>query len=430
MFALLGTDTTNYERGNSLLFSLTLDNHKTFFSEREDEKKNAINKLKILAENARYLPAQKVLEKEGIVYQKNNLNESCYLCHDIFYNLEKYVNSAIEKINNVEFYTFLCGTTPDSNIINQEDKFKSEFTLLESESFKNHFNREVGKLLLKALNKQPDFANPDIVIIFSLGFDNFKIELIIRSLFISGRYNKLIRGIPQTKWLCRNCQGKGCELCNFTGKQYEISVEQLISPIFINESQATDSKFHGAGREDIDVRMLGPGRPFILELRKPKLRTLNLKKIEDQINQIHQEKIKISNLKYSGKNEVINLKFESERVKKVYRALVKPEQNISKEEFEYKLIQLKTQFEGQFIHQRTPNRVSHRRADKVRKKIIYNIVGEYLKPDLFKFIIETQGGTYIKELINGDNQRTVPSFSEIFKDNLNCVELDVIDIKQ
>jgi tRNA pseudouridine synthase 10 len=66
----------------------------------------------------------------------------------------------------------------------------------------------------------------------------------------------------------------------------------------------------------------------------------------------------------------------------------------------------------------------------VRKKIIYNIVGEYLKPDLFKFIIETQGGTYIKELINGDNQRTVPSFSEIFKDNLNCVELDVIDIKQ
>ena len=29
---------------------------------------------------------------------------------------------------------------------------------------------------------------------------------------------------------------------------------------------ATASKFHSAGREDIDVRMLGGGRPFVLEL--------------------------------------------------------------------------------------------------------------------------------------------------------------------
>lgn len=30
--------------------------------------------------------------------------------------------------------------------------------------------------------------------------------------------------------------------------------------------QASSSKFHSAGREDIDVRMLGEGRPFVLQL--------------------------------------------------------------------------------------------------------------------------------------------------------------------
>ncbi|MEJ2279744.1 MAG: hypothetical protein P8Y70_18670 [Candidatus Lokiarchaeota archaeon] len=39
---------------------------------------------------------------------------------------------------------------------------------------------------------------------------------------------------------------------------------------------------------------------------------------------------------------------------------------------------------------------------------------------LFEFTIKTQGGTYIKELISGDEGRTEPSFSSIFKQNLTC----------
>lgn len=71
-------------------------------------------------------------------------------------------------------------------------------------------------------------------------------------------------------------RGKGCESCNFSGKQYLISVEELISAEFINDAGAKGSKFHGAGREDIDVRMLGNGRPFILELKSPLKRSLDL----------------------------------------------------------------------------------------------------------------------------------------------------------
>ena len=428
MFSLLGTNTTNKKRGYSLLLSLTMENHYKYLSNNDAHQTEACKCLKILAENAHFLPAQKVLENEGLEFSEKHPYQACHLCHDIFSNIDNYVNEVKDKLKRIEFNNFLVGSSPDSQIINNEDKFKSEFNLLEAEAFKSHFNRVIGKELMVMLKKPPEFNNPDILIIYSLSFDSFKIDIIIKSLFIYGTYNKLIRGVPQTHWFCKNCLGKGCEQCNFTGKQYLTSIEELISPEFVKESEATDSKFHGAGREDIDVKMLGTGRPFILELRNPKVRNLNLGDIEKIINKSLKKKVKVSNLKYSNKREVIKLKAESKNTKKTYKAVVQVQNRITKEFFEEKLRKLKTIFENQKIHQRTPIRVSHRRVDKVRKKIIYKITGKYIKSNLIEFTIETQGGTYIKELINGDQGRTSPSFSEVFELSLVCKELDVFNI--
>ena len=100
----------------------------------------------------------------------------------------------------------------------------------------------------------------------------------------------------------------------------------------------------------------------------------------------------------------------------------------AKEDFNVKLNELKSIFENQKIHQRTPNRVSHRRVDKIRGKFVYKIDGKFIKSNLFEFKIQTQGGTYIKELISGDDGRTSPSFSEVFNFPLVCKELDVLEI--
>ncbi len=428
MFSLLGTNTTNSDRGNSLLLSITMENHRNYLSGNGAIQKQSVINLKILANNANFIPAQKVLENEGLADLKNSSNQTCYLCHNIFSNIEKYINKAIHELEKIEFNSFLIGSRPDSIIINQEDKFKSEFNLLEAESFKSHFNRVLGKALIQVLNQNPEFSNPDVLLIYSFDYKNYTIELILRSIFIYGRYNKLIRGIPQTHWFCKKCMGAGCELCNYTGKQYLTSVEDLISPEFIKESEATDLKFHGAGREDIDVRMLGSGRPFILELRNPKVRNLNLDEIQKIVNKTNRKKVRIFDLKYSNKKEVIRIKEEAKNTRKIYKAIIKSESKLNKEDFERIVILLKSTLENKNIHQRTPYRVSHRRSDKVREKSIYKIEGKLIKPNLYEFIIETQGGTYIKELISGDEGRTSPSFSEVFKTQLNCIELDVLKI--
>ena len=427
MFSLLGTDTTNYDRGKSLLLTMAMENHRVYLSRHENHEE-AIANLKILSEKAMFAPAQSVLNREGIECNTLIISEKCHLCEDIFSNISSYAKIAIQNLNNLEFKDILVGTALNSQIVNREDTFKAHFNLLDSESFKNHFNREVGKEISNILKKPSEFSNPDITVIYTLDFASSEVNLVIRSLFIKGRYNKFVRGIPQTHWDCRTCRGKGCKSCNFSGKQYQTSVEELINPEFVTEAKAEGSKFHGAGREDIDVKMLGKGRPFVLELKNPKIRTLDLEKIQKKINKRNKKKVKISELAFSSKEHVKNLKFNAENTKKVYRALTSSVENITKEKFETLLHKLKIVFENQKIQQRTPNRVSHRRADKIREKKIFQIEGKFIKPKVFEFIVEAQGGTYIKEIIHGDDGRTTPSFTEIFGSPIECKKLDVLKI--
>ncbi len=428
MFSILATNTTNLERGKSLLLILTMEAHSNYLSGDEKMRENSIETLEVLAELADLKAAQQVLHKEGFEFERFYKGKKCYLCHDIFFNLDKYMEKAKKKVKDYEFNTFLVGTSPKGEIVNKEDQFKATLNIFEAESFKSHFNREVGKIIADELNKEPDFTYPDLTIIFSLGYMECSIRLLVRSVFIYGRYKKLIRGIPQTKWPCRECNGVGCEYCDYTGKTYQNSVEGYISPEFIVASKAEESKFHGAGREDIDVRMLGTGRPFVLELQNPKRRRLDLEKLKEKVNSINPGKVEVLDLRYSDKKEVIKIKEQAEDTEKTYKALVKSPRELNEKEFEEKLGKAVEILKGSIIDQRTPSRVAHRRADKIRKKKIYKVKGTYVQPDLFEITIKTQGGTYIKELITGDNERTKPSISEIFGIPLECSQLDVINI--
>ena len=62
------------------------------------------------------------------------------------------------------------------------------------------------------------------------------------------------------------------------------SIEKLISYPIIKKCHGTDSSFHGAGREDIDVKMLGNGRPFVVEINNPVKRSISLEKITEETN--------------------------------------------------------------------------------------------------------------------------------------------------
>ncbi|MEM2509202.1 MAG: tRNA pseudouridine(54/55) synthase Pus10, partial [Candidatus Thermoplasmatota archaeon] len=178
-----------------------------------------------------------------------------------------------------------------------------------------------------------------------------------------------------------------------------------------------DESFHGAGREDIDVLMLGNGRPFILELKEPKKRKIDLKILEKKINEYAKGKVEVSNLRYASKHEIEKLK--SAKYEKVYRLKIKFAGD-------GKINEAVNALRGRTINQRTPSRVAHRRADRVRERKIIDIKIKDMKMNEAIIEVVAEAGTYIKELITGDNGRTTPSLSELYGSKIEVEELDVI----
>ncbi|MDI6643816.1 MAG: tRNA pseudouridine(54/55) synthase Pus10 [Methanobacteriaceae archaeon] len=366
----------------------------------------------------RGLQIRNILAKEGY---DNLISDSCYVCKNLIERIDKkFIDRIIEKIKSsgVEFSTFLVGTRVSKEIIEKEESMHKKLGL-DVENIKKELNREIGKRISLEMQKEVEFNTPNIIILVDFLKNDIKIQ--INPLFIEGRYKKLVRGIPQTKWPCRKCRGKGCEYCNYTGKMYTESVEELIEPEALKISKGTSSKFHGAGREDIDVKMLGNGRPFVLEIKEPLIRNINLDDLKRRINKSAYGKVEVLDLKFVEKNRRSIIKTSSKDTYKVYLAKVVLDQAVELEDLEV-LKSLKV------IHQRTPIRVSHRRADKVRIRNIKHLEYKLITPQEIELIIECQGGLYIKELISGDENRTKPSISQLLEKNAKCKKLDVLEV--
>lgn len=351
--------------------------------------------------------------------RKPKLLKTCVFCGGIFAEMEKYSKMLKIEAKKHDFNTFLMGGKIDRKLIDSEEKLWEDIGTEFCEPLKRELNRTFGILVSEWTGKEAEFANPDVN--FIIDFRKGRVETKLNSLYIYGKYKKLVRGIPQTKWPCRECGGRGCKKCGNTGRQYKETVEELVAEKAIKEAGAKGSKFHGEGREDIDARMLGGGRPFVLELVGPQKRSLDLKKLERDINKFAKGKVEISGLRHSDMKEVQLLKQSTHE--KTYAVLVECK-NVKQED----LKKLEEYFHARTISQKTPTRVLHRRADKVRKRKILSAKCKLLK-DKFRAETVTEAGAYVKELVSGDGGRTEPSFASVIKKPCKVLELDVIGIE-
>jgi tRNA pseudouridine synthase 10 len=356
---------------------------------------------------------------ENLPYTK--FSGLCWVCGNFFEKVPEWADRVISSLAGIEFSTFLIGCRVPPLIAENEEMVWSDLSLAEPEPFKSEVNREVGKAVSARIGKMVDFKKPDVVVILDLSAGLTEVQ--INSVFFYGRYKKFERGIPQTHWDCRACKGAGCEKCNFTGAQYLDSVEELIGRPVITAFDAKGAVLHGAGREDIDARMIGTGRPFILEVVEPRKRSLDLAELEKEINRTAEGRVSVSIKRWSDRTEVETLK--SNKAHKKYRILVEVDGALSADMFANALKTL----QGATIYQRTPERVAHRRADKIRERIVLDI--EYAGEQDGKFIVEVLGeaGLYIKELVSGDGGRTRPSLAEILNRSAHVFSLDVVQVE-
>jgi tRNA pseudouridine synthase 10 len=416
-FALLGHGIENDERGKSIKLTLTMEAHATSLS----KDKESIRVLKILATNGFSKTAQEILQKMKKRIPSKNFAKACFLCQDKFSNIEPLVQKALGLLEAYEYNTFLVGTELQKASEEREDEFKAEFDVGYGENLRNEFGRLIGKRIAERNDKPVDFMKPEMVVLVNPYTEAVRLQ--VNPLFVSGRYKKLVRGIPQSKWFCSSCRGKGCEKCNWTGKLYPESVEEIIGKPFLDATDGLQTSFHASGREDIDARMLGTGRPFVIEITRPKKRYLDLKKLQETVNAYGKGKVQVSNLKFADKDVVRGLK-RGESTQKEYRVLIEFENKISAKNLRL----LEKELTGLIISQKTPVRVLHRRADLTREKYIYEVNIKKLSPKKTEMKIRCQGGLYVKELVTGDEGRTTPSVSEILNNRATPMKLDVLKV--
>jgi tRNA pseudouridine synthase 10 len=402
-FALLSTGLTNAERGRSIKIVLAMQ-----ASAVED--KALQEELALSFRGARL--------KLG---RKNEDDARCTVCLGEMEpeNLDAWADKAAAALEGREYATILVGTRMSGLLAENEELLLADGGSKHAEPFKSELNREVGKRLSLKTGKQVDLKSPDVVV--HLNLEKGEVDLQVASLFIRGRYRKLVRGIPQTRWPCRECHGQGCPRCGGTGRMYQESVDELIRPAVIAAAQAGDTVFHGAGREDIDARMLGTGRPFIVEAVHPSVRSVDLAKLQEEINRQACGKAEVLDLLPAAAEQVERLKGAA--FEKTYSALVKFGAEVPEEKLKSALKELVGS-----IDQRTPTRVLHRRADKLRVRKVHSTDLLEISGNLARISIRGDSGLYIKELISGDGGRTKPSLANSLGVDAVVEELDVIDV--
>jgi tRNA pseudouridine synthase 10 len=359
----------------------------------------------------------------------------CFICQGALSVLPALVKNALSQSDAFEWETFAVSSSFPRSMLVRENEVATSFLPGQYTSLKNSVNSSIAERIAKATGRKSDQRAQDA----SFEFDFISKKAVARpmQLYIHGHYIKLARGFCQSRWHCSECGGsgtrasarlrpsvaggdgaEGCDSCNGSGMNYP-SVEEEIGKILAPAFSATICTLHASGREDVDVRCLGTGRPFVAELASPKKRHADLHALEAEFEK--NENVRAVRLRMVRKgfiDSVCNSHFEKE-----YEAIISADRALT--ENDAKKI---SAMSGTSLSQHTPTRVLARRTDMLRRRTIYKISAELVEGGKLRLRLLAEAGTYIKEFIHSDGGRTKPSVSSALGCRAQCDSLDVVAI--
>ena len=340
---------------------------------------------------------------------------SCYICQGKALKTESMAQEAAALLAKEDIKSFSISSIIPKDWLIREEHVWDELTAPHTESVKSILNRTIISLLCKSTSLRCK-TEGDCRMIFDYSAGRVSIQR--NALFVFGRYKKLVPGLSQSRWLCTKCSGKGCKACAGKGKYYE-SVEERIGEPLKEAAQASDYVLHASGREDVDATN-SAGRPFVLMLKNPRKRALDLELIGKTIGksgEVSAEDFRVVS------REFVEVVTES-HFDKDYGIEVEFKKEPSKDDIE----KIKS-LEGRTIAQRTPKRVAHRRADIVRHRKVKKIDVKNVKGKRVILHLTVEAGTYVKELVSGDEERTKPSIAGLLSIEAKCKKLEVVEIE-
>jgi tRNA pseudouridine synthase 10 len=346
-----------------------------------------------------HLSSNKLLGKK----LKKNLNstQKCYICRNLFDNLNHFLKMMIDVSSNYSFSSFSVGAMIKPSIIDRDDFIRSKYKLKGIDGIKTDVSRELRKSFSRKTKKNIDFLDSDVT--FTINLKDESCQLRSKSISLSGRYVKTLRGISQKQKSCSNCSGKGCRTCNFHGISEFDSVEGIISKFIFEKFGGTTAKFTWIGGEDKSSLVLGTGRPFFVKIQNP-----------------FKRKLKSTSIKSKFLN-IINLKIVRESPKKPLKFNSSIELKVSTED----KIDSKNLKKLKELQKRSV--VVYEKSGKRSEKKIFSVKYRKNTSNTFTLFIKAEGGLPIKRFVNSDD--VSPGISQILNISCMCQEFDFLDIE-
>ena len=336
---------------------------------------------------------------------RNSINSraitKCYICKNLFSNVDHYVGMMHDVSMEYEFSTFAVGAILKQSIIERDDKLRSKFHLRGVDGIKTAVTRELGKKFVRQTKKHVDHLSPDIT--FTINFRTEQCNVKTKPAFLYGRYIKDKRGLPQKGESCKDCKGKGCIFCNNHGIVSFDSVEGKISQFLYGKFGTKQVKFTWIGGEDKTSLVMGDGRPFFAKLLSPKKRNVRLAK-----------KSNLGEIMIHALRDIDAIPNGTIHFKSKVKMLVSAKNNISSTRMK-KLKQLIT----------APIEITDSN-NKQHKKIIHKLNYKKNSSQSFTIEIEADGGIPIKRFVDGF--KIIPSISSLLGTQCSCEKFDINQI--
>ena len=345
-----------------------------------------------------HLSSNKFLGKK---LKKNYISKSkCYVCKDLFCNLDHFLKLMLDLSSNYEFQTYGVGIIIKPSIVDRDDFIRSKYKLKGIDSIKTDIAKELIKLFTKKTQNTLDSFDPEITFIINLKDESCQLHS--KSITIFGKYVKSERGYAQKQTICDNCSGTGCRVCDFHGISEFESIEGIISKLIFKKFGGTTTKFTWIGGEDKSSLVLGNGRPFFVKIKNPSKRKSKL--FDEKFNSV----------------SVFNLKLVDTFPKKPLNFYSRIKIKISTE------LQINSKKLQKLKDLTTCPIVIYEKSGKRYEKKIFDLKYKKNSTNLFTIIMSAEGGFPIKRFVIGDD--VSPNISSLLDNSCVAQEFDFLDI--
>ncbi len=396
LFANLGRGLSNLERGRAIKLALLMMLHADAFKDPGRVREE----LYIVSRNAGEPFSSLYSHLYG---DKPQASMPCYVCGGRIEDLiETWVKRAGDSVKALGASRFILGVRPPRGFVDAEEEIASAFSLQHWESVKNELKREIGKRIAAIYGLEPDFNDPEVVLVLDLERDST--EVTIPPLTLDTRLVKLVRGLS----VKRRSRGKGSleEVASENIKDLGRGVNILI-PI----------------RDTSRYRILG-GCESIVEIRSPEPGKRDLDRVAEALNKDRS----IFGVEILGRGSRRIAEELSTKIKRVvYRAHIYLNQEVRGEAIE-SLAKRRTVS----IEQKTPSRILKawlRGSERVVKGEMRIEKIQRISARTIEILFSLQPNIYAEEAITGDSGRTSPSISSLLGVEITPLEIDVIRIE-